>query len=212
MRLHTNVIGYTQTIRNALKAEQAAGRIAPHVSFKTLEQRGSRTHTFAYEVQLEADIRDNGRRAGNSGSFGAMRAEVDGYAATYDEWGWLIAALYAIDADALWGSVKYPQYLDAAHFQERTGWSYNPHAVIFALENGHGDPAPFISARTPEQVGRIGYGRISEDSAPPYFRREREAAVANPGKRKGEWLHYMPRTVESVRAFARLNASLTVAR
>lgn len=189
MRIHTNVIGYTQTIRNALKEQEALGRIASHVSFKTLEHRGSRTHQFAFEIQLEADERDNGRRAGNSGSYGAMRPEADGYAATYDEWGWLLAALFVIDNDMVVGTPKLPVYSGAEDFHRKTAWTYDPERLIDALENGD-DPFPIITGQGAKTkrgyfVGRRGAGRCTEGDIRSY------------------WPHKVqPRTVAEVRAFA----------
>ena len=177
MKLHTNVIGYTQTIRIALQNEKNAGRIAPHVTFKKLEQAGSRTHEFGFEIQLQADVRDNGRRAGNSGSYGAMRPEYDGFAATYDEWGWLINALYEIDPQALWGSVKYAQYRNREDFDAKTGMTYNYKELFPLLQEGywpsfaehedadHGDPYPFTNGYTANRVGRRGNGRITREQA-----------------------------------------------
>lgn len=161
MRFHTNApIGQSQIIE-ALASERKAGRIAPHVHFKTCTAHRSTTHLQAFEIQLEADVRDRGRRAGNSGSYGAMQPEVDGYTATFDEWGWLIEAIYALtQGEGVWGSVKYPQYTGADHFLERTGWTYDPE-LAWQIEH-HGDPAPYVHSTT-NRIGRRGVGR-SDDS------------------------------------------------
>jgi hypothetical protein len=175
MKLHSNVIRASDVF-SALKSEKEAGRIAPHVTFKKLVEVGSRTHQFASEVQLEAAVRDNGRRAGNSGSYGAMNSEYDGYAATYDEWGWLINALYEIDPDALWGSAKCPAYKNREDFDKKTGLTYNYKKLFPLLADGYwssfgghkddaGDPYPFTSGYTANRVGRRGYGRITREQA-----------------------------------------------
>lgn len=106
MRLHSNVITMSD-IHKALNECITAGTIAPQVNFKALTRHNSQSHANAFEVQLEAASRKpgDGRRAGNSGSYGAMDGS-NGYAATYDEWGWVMAALYSIDPDAVWGSVR----------------------------------------------------------------------------------------------------------
>lgn len=173
MRIHTNTIGYTQTIRNALIEQKALGRIPLHVSFKTLEQRGSRSHQFAFEVQLEAEQRDNGRRAGNSGSYGAMQPNVDGYAATYDEWGWLLAALYELDREMVVGTPKNPVYANAVAFHRKTAWTYAPEMLIDALENGD-DPFPWIAGRAAKtkrgfMIGRRGADRYAAVDVRPYW-------------------------------------------
>ncbi|QNJ55585.1 hypothetical protein SEA_PHINKY_94 [Microbacterium phage Phinky] len=189
MRIHTNVITSEADIRDALRGQIALGRIASHVSFKTLDRHGSRTHQAAWEIQLEAEVRDNGRRAGNSGSYGAMQPESDGYAATYDEWGWLLRSLYMLDWNMVVGTPKSPVYWGGDEFHHRTAWTYDPERLIDALENGD-DPFPIVMgrARTTKRgyyLGRRGADRYTEDDIRPY------------------WDHRVrPRTVDEVRAFA----------
>lgn len=193
MRIHTNKIGYTQAIRDELAEQKRLGRIADHVHFKKLEIRGSRSHQFAFEVQMEAFERDNGRRAGNSGSYGAMRPEVDGYAATFDEWGWFLAALYAIDSNMIVGTPKNPTYRHAIDFHQRTALTYNPAELLAILEEwptfaDERDPYPYVTGRAGNtkrgyMIGRRGADRVADQ--PAYW----------PGK-------WQPRTVEEIRAFA----------
>lgn len=213
MRLHTSLT--STDIYAALREEQAKGRIHESVYLEKCTTHSSRSRAGAIEIKLAADAHTPGRRWGNSGGYGATSTTTQSYSATYDEWGWLLANLFDRDAKAIVGSGQYPTYDGASHFHERTGWSYNPHALIHALttfagpyagDGGDRDPYPFINARVPEQVGRIGYGRTDADTVPSYAY---EAAEATPGKRKGEWLHYMPRTVEQVRAFAQLDKVAT---
>lgn len=188
MKIHTNTIDSWKTIMDALNAERESGRIASHVSFKTLDAKGSRTHKYAYEIQLEAAERDRGRRAGNSGSYGAMRPEYDGYAATYDEWGWLLAALFEIDPDMVVGTVKYPVYKNREDFDEKTAWSYNPKRWLayvnewptFADER---DPFPIVvgnGARTKRGYfeGRFGANRMRLGSANYWGQKEQPRTVA----------------------------------
>lgn len=189
MRIHTNSTMTWQQIHAALSEQQKLGRIARHVSFKTLDEHGSRTHRAAFEIQLEADERDNGRRAGNSGSYGALQPEHDGYAATYDEWGWLLAALFVIDNDMIVGTPRSPVYSGAENFHRRTAWTYDPERLIDALENGD-DPFPILTGRAAKTkrgyfLGRRGADRSTEDEIRSY------------------WPHVVrPRTVDEVRAFA----------
>jgi hypothetical protein len=187
MRIHTNTIANPAVIRQALAQQKGLGRIASHVTFKRLTEHRSGTHNYAYEVQLEAAERDNGRRAGNSGSYGAMRPEYDGYAATFDEWGWLLAALYLIDRDIVVGTAKHPTYADRNHFAISTGYTYFPEKLIERI-NEHGDPYPIVTGRDGKtkrgyMIGRRGANR-SDD-------------------RRGHWASAeRPRTVAEVTAFA----------
>jgi hypothetical protein len=210
MRIHSDVIG-THHVIAALKAEQAAGRIAGHVQFRILSTHRSQTHGSAMEVQLEATEKDRGRRIGASGSYGVtVPCELDSrcgrtrghygvcdwssevYAATYDEWGWLMAALYCVDPAAVWGSVKHPAYADADHFHEVTALTYNPDRLLTSLTTGTGpypipgDPYPYVTGRN--TIGRRGASRRSEEDVPAY-------AV-------GSWAKLQPRTAEWVRDFA----------
>lgn len=193
MRIHTDRLTVND-IRDALVAEQSKGRIAGHVSFKQLTRNGSRSHAQSYEVQLEARYRDNGHRAGNSGSYGAMRPEYDGFAATYDEWGWLLAALYRIDPDFIVGTAKYPIYSGAEQFHERTFLTYDPERLIAAIE-ADGDPYPLVTGRASKtkrgfMIGRRGADRASHETYRSYWG----------GKEQ-------PRTVAEVREFAGLEVT-----
>lgn len=200
MRLHSDKLT-AGDLATALMAEQEAGRIAPHVTFKTYEVHRSSIRKAAFEVQLEAAYRDNGRRAGNSGSYGAMIPEHDGYAATYDEWGWLLAALYAIDPSMVVGTPKLPIYADHEDFDERTAWTYNPRRWLEYVLDGptfadERDPFPIVvgqAARTKRgyMIGRRGADRVRLDGRRIY----------GPYKDR-------PRTVAEVREFAKLDAEV----
>jgi hypothetical protein len=179
MRLHSNVITESD-IRNTLRAEQDEGRIARSVGFRVLTQHKSQSHKRAFEVGLNAwDDGTPGRRQAAWGN--------EGYAATYDEWGWLMGALYQqSDPFAVWGSAKHPTYADAEHFDEVTGMTYNPDKLLSILENGI-DPYPYVAPGS-SRVGRYGANRHDEQITPwgvPYY------------------LH-APRTAEWVRQFAHL--------
>lgn len=107
MRIHTNLITGVDIY--------AATHNLPGVTV-TATEHGSRSHARAFEVRLEG----NGSHR-NSGRYGADTAEQ---AATWDEWGAFLSALYEIDPNALWGSQKHPVYRDRAHYHYLTNWRF----------------------------------------------------------------------------------------
>lgn len=210
MRIHTDNLT-EQAINIAMYQEQKAGRIPLHVHMTVREHR-SQSHARAFEVKLSASRKEqgDGRRPANSGYNGA----ADGYAPTYDEWGWLLAAIYKLDDKAVVGGVKYPTYADREDFEEKTGLTYFPHKLIAVMEewqrynNLHGitdtvDPYPFYVSSTGGQAGGVGRGRSQGENLPRYVYAD---AIAKPGKLSHRWARYAPRTVEFVRQFAKLNA------
>lgn len=191
MRIHFTLPGTSpdfkiETARDAairaLHECKEAGTVARHVRFKTLtSHKGGGDFASALEIQLEAMTRDRGRRAGNSGSYGAMRSEYDGYAATYDEWGFFLAALYRMDEDARCApnfKRDIAHYYDAEDFHEKTGRTYD--ATYPAEVAQWGDLYRCRSGRN--QIGRRGYGRVhvSQGSANPQWYTHDE--------RTAEWL------------------------
>lgn len=82
MRIHSDVISYTQTIRNAAHAAGTRCEI--------LNPHGSRKRANAFEVQLSG----SSRYSAQSGQWKA---------ATWDEWGNVIDALFKIDPKAIIG-------------------------------------------------------------------------------------------------------------
>lgn len=162
----------------ALRECQDSGTIAEHVGFKVLDERGRRGTGAALEIQLEASRRDRGRRAGNTGSYGASTGYGgDGaFAATYDEWGFLIAAMYRLattgdDApgEFFCGSAKYKVYADETDFHYKTGRTYDQSypELLEAWEGvedeahrnfGRIDDFRYRSGRN--QIGRRGAGRV----------------------------------------------------
>jgi hypothetical protein len=135
MRLHTRLT-YTQ-VYDALHQAQAAGHVTPDVHFVSYGASGSRTHPYGYEIQLgtcdryslPAGYKDQHgknlrvRRFKNSGHYGASSEWATGedtYSATWHEWGWFIAAVFAADPSARWGSVKGWGYRDEADFNFKT--------------------------------------------------------------------------------------------
>ena len=106
MRLHTNGIEHADTIRNAMRS--AAGN-APDVSVTSVTEHGSRTHRKAFEVALQ----------GHGSRHRKNNASNTGKAATRDDWGWFLAALYAIDGDMVAGPYK-----DRSDFARQTTNDY----------------------------------------------------------------------------------------
>lgn len=101
MRIHTQLGRLAIT-----RAAQYAG-----VGFHRLERHGSRTHARAYDVILTG----SGRNGGHFGS-------VDGRAATWDEWGMFLAALYRRDPETRCAGAG--SYESAEHFVWSTGGRY----------------------------------------------------------------------------------------
>lgn len=148
--------------RAALRECHDAGTVAQHVGFKALTvHRGGPGFAYALEIQLDASTRDRGRRTGNSGSYGAM---MDGsYSATYDEWGFFLAALYQMDEGArVAPNFKRDTaiYYDAADFHEKTGRTYDS-AYPDYVER-YGDDFDYRYGKN--QIGRRGAGRIHHAS------------------------------------------------
>lgn len=106
MRIHTN----TLTPIDLYEA------LAPDVTLAYWPtMHGSRTHVRAYDVQLRGRGVRHTRRP-NSGTVGADA----GYAATYDDHGHWMAALYAKDPDMKVAGT----YANASQFHERTRFAY----------------------------------------------------------------------------------------
>lgn len=180
MRIHTDKLSDTN-IRELLAKERAAGRIPYAVGFKTLDQRGSRKRARAFEVQLDAYEKEHGdgRRYGNSGSYGGGQ----NWAATYDEWGWFLAALFAADPEA---DATY--YSDADDFHTKTTDNYRP--VDYMPWYGD-DKYPWIivggrGGKTGDYAGRMGqryeekprYGKA--EFRPRWINGKRVEAIARP--------------------------------
>ena len=154
----------------ALTECQTAGTVAGHVGFKTLTvHRGGQGFAYALEIQLEGIARDRGRRLGNSGSYGAG----DNYTATYDEWGFFLAALYRMDEGARCApnfKRDYAAYYDASDFHEKTGRTYDP-AYPDYVERYRDDYGYRIGRAL---IGRRGAGRVHYDSSATRWAKEDE--------------------------------------
>src|SRR6188474_3141328 len=103
MRLHTDIL----TAADVYAATISRGMRGVYADVATV---GSRSHARALDVHLSGT---SSRRV-NAGTSHVDRFALD-HAATWDEWGMVIAALYELDPSAVWGSVKRPIYANAAH-------------------------------------------------------------------------------------------------
>jgi hypothetical protein len=100
----------------ALTTAKEAGRITRDVHFVNSSAHASTKRDRAFEIQLGTYFRDslpadytdqngrkmNVRRYKNDGADGASSV----YSATWDEWGWFIAGIFAADPDAVFGFYK----------------------------------------------------------------------------------------------------------
>jgi hypothetical protein len=86
------------------------------VNFDRMAERGSRTHDRAFDVTLtgESARLPNG---GRSGRYVFGQANV--HAATWDQWGVFIGAIFDVDPDA-----RMSYYSNAADFHEQTSWRF----------------------------------------------------------------------------------------
>jgi hypothetical protein len=213
MRLHTNTLTWEQisdalTTLKRVPEHRSSGLIANTVYFKTLAEHKSQSHERAFELQLSSWAKEDGdgRRAGNSGSYGAG----DEFAATYDEWGWLLAALYELDYYMVCGSVKHPTYADADDYHHQTGNSYLGESLAIEIERAE-DPYPYVNGKN--VIGRRGAGRLNVDGQTHYgylsytvLDAAREYYEATPAERRNlhkPYVRYEPRTAEWVRAFSK---------
>lgn len=129
MKLHTNVL----TERDVYRATTAAGMAGVRAD---VVQVGSRSRSHAFDVHLtgtSSRLPNGGARA-REAYWGVDRD----HAATWDEWGMFLAALYELDPLMVCGSPGRPAYLNRAAFHAATG-------------------GRFLSLRAHEQHGRVGH-------------------------------------------------------
>lgn len=107
MRLHTDRITYEALARLANDLRGVHMDISVH---------GSRSRRLAFEVKLTG----NSPSRPNSGKHGADGFELDEHAATWDEWGVIIARVFELDQRAFWGNAKRPVYGGAVDFHYQT--------------------------------------------------------------------------------------------
>jgi hypothetical protein len=118
MRLHTNTHTMT-TIEDALRRAKGKGKVAYHVGLFVLTPHRSQSRTHAFELRLGTEVKIKGdkRTFLNSGTRGA---DTSIYAATYDEWGWFLAEVFAADPDA-----ACDRYTGERNFHEVTRHAYH---------------------------------------------------------------------------------------
>src|SRR6478609_335430 len=105
MKIHTDLI----TAGNLIDATRAAGMRAVDIEYTS---HGSRQRARSFNVKLTG----SSTRRPNPGTRPGGHYELEGqYAATWDEWGMFIQALYEIDPEAIIG-----QYPNKAVFEQVT--------------------------------------------------------------------------------------------
>ena len=129
MKLHSDLLTST-LVHAALRTTQASGHVAGSVYFHIFAEKGSRSRSNAFEIQLGCwdKVKGDNRGWKNSGGEGAS----DVYAATYAEWGYFIAALVTLDPDLIFGPYK-----GADDFHAQTGY-------MFAATVPQPDPYPYL--------------------------------------------------------------------
>lgn len=118
MRIHSD----TLTLADFDAALQASSLPADGIYLNPIGRHGSRQRTAAWEVALRApwaaDSRDrNGKRRRPP-----MNHEPNVKGATYDEWGYFLAAVFEIDPAAYVGG--WPNYDGRADFDLKTDYAY----------------------------------------------------------------------------------------
>ena len=103
MRIHSNALTSLDIYRATAALPGVHAEVMPC---------GSRSHDFAYEVRL-------------TGTSTRRTMDKRGQAATWDEWGAFIAAIYEVDPVAVFGSVKTPNYRDSNHFHAVTRYRFD---------------------------------------------------------------------------------------
>jgi len=172
-------------------AERDAGRIDPDVLASISVPRRTRDGQH-WRVTLDLGVNREPRA-------GEGRRRVTAYGntmpggftagGTFDEYGWVLAALYAEFEWMTVGHPASPVYRDRDDFNHKTGISYDPVALLGYIESTQDDPYPYLSVRS--KAGRRGYGRVSADDP------------------RSRYATYAPRSAADVRAFAKLDGAVT---
>lgn len=113
MKIHTSNLT-ARDLQLALKRSQDDHDVTPDVQFVVFGEAGTRQRLRAFEVQLgtrnKFSLKRHGgdmRRPTNTGTQGAgWNVEDRAYAATWYEWGYFIAQIFAQDPDAIVGPYK----------------------------------------------------------------------------------------------------------
>lgn len=122
MKIHTDLTD--RAMYGILNDAIAAGQLERGMYFDKCAVSGSRTHERGIDVHLAIDTKTAGskRRRPNpgTGGFGGF-TEYDPWAATWDEWGWFLARVFAADPNA---HTAYDA--GAAAFHARTAGKFAP--------------------------------------------------------------------------------------
>lgn len=115
MKLHSSV-HTMKTIVEAKDRATAAGKLPKHITLELMGS-GSRTRNAAFVIRLYTEFKQpgDGRRRVNTGNAGSGAD----YAATWDEWGWFMAEVFAADPDA-----SFDRYDGVADFNARTDGAF----------------------------------------------------------------------------------------
>lgn len=106
-------------VQECLGRSKDDGDMPADIVFDVFGTVGSRSHPHAFEVHLataQNDTRADSvkRKASSMAGGGGLK-----YAATYDEWGYFLAELFAADPEARAG-----RYKSRDHFHASTGYAY----------------------------------------------------------------------------------------
>lgn len=137
MKLHTNL--NEAQVRAVLIRTKDKGLITQDVHFTVFTPGRSQSHAHGYEIQLGTDNQDslpagykdqNGKNMRVRRVRNAMNGEAR-YAATWHEWGWLIAEMFEADPESRWGdnparSAHPWGYFSAQDFNRKTGDQFLP--------------------------------------------------------------------------------------
>lgn len=122
MKIHTD----TLTLADIHEAARVASALSGAPVYLTrADERGSRSHRRAFDVILASDGTLSRRRVNYGSARYADRFDRP-YAATWDQWGWFLASLFAADPGA-----KCWAYYGADMFHAATGMrftEYDGHA------------------------------------------------------------------------------------
>jgi len=94
-------------LQDALKWCKAHGLVHEGVYAATGTWVGSRSRAGAIRFKLQADMHTPGRRHVNAGTAKDVDRHDLPWAATYDEWGWVLAYMFAADPRGHCGTGRY---------------------------------------------------------------------------------------------------------
>lgn len=116
MRIHTDTVSTVYVYRAAHEASELSGAT---VNIEKLQAHGSRTHAGSFDVTLSGDGTLTRRRI-NYGTSRTLDRFAKPYAATWEQWGFFLAAMFRLDPAMRVGSAAHPVYRDAEHFHAET--------------------------------------------------------------------------------------------